>query len=191
VGQTFWPRCSPGAASRVADPSSRERWVNLHLSRQDKPLTITFAVTDQFRKVHRLRTKAIRTIDVTPNKWCRNQTRMLCRIPMQSRWQVRRSTQSLRSCPRFMDTLPSQTISRIFDVFSGYHLAQNGVLRFVNKLWTFLKVSRNADIFIYLSAVAVQEFTEITEAGTSPAGMWITFLNVPSSSLMTESWAGI
>jgi hypothetical protein len=36
--------------------------------------------------------------------------------------------------PGFMDTLPSQTISRIFDVFSGYHLAQNGVLRFVNKL---------------------------------------------------------
>ena len=47
---------------------SIEFFVDIHLHRQDKPLRVTFAVTDQFRKVHRLRTKPLRPIDITPKK---------------------------------------------------------------------------------------------------------------------------
>jgi hypothetical protein len=54
----------PGKTRKI----SIEFFVNIHLHRKDKPLRVTFAVTDQFRKVHRLRPKPLRWIDMTPKK---------------------------------------------------------------------------------------------------------------------------
>jgi hypothetical protein len=45
-----------------------EFYVDLRLHRENKPVKLTFAVTDQFSKVHRLRTKPLRPIDLTPKK---------------------------------------------------------------------------------------------------------------------------
>ena len=66
VRQTYRPDHEiPSGETREV---SIDFFVGLHLHRQDKPLRVTFAVTDQFRKVHRLRTKPLRPIDVTPKK---------------------------------------------------------------------------------------------------------------------------